>query len=334
MPARVRCQLAVLALASAPFLATSARAQTAACATAAVELQDGCQKTVDLFNYLVPQLATAVAGGNAVLGQGGTLGGLGHFAIGVQTNIVKGNVPKFDNISTSINGAQQTDFNTTVFPVPMPSAVAGIGLFGGLPLGIVKVASLDAMVSAIYIPSVTTNNVSLKPKTPVQIGYGGRLGIVQETPVSPAVSVTFMERDLPTTTLSGTDGQSDTLTVRDLSLKTTAWRIVASKNFLILGLALGAGSDNYRGSTTVDVALSPASGCGQVGACSGTVASPAFNITRTNYFGDLSLNMAIFHIVFEVGDVAGKTISTFNTFDGQMAGDSRLYGSVGFLFKF
>src|SRR5579863_4842301 len=138
--------------------ASIVRAQSAQCATAATALQDGCQKTVDLFNYLAPQLATAVAGGNAVLGQGGSLGGLGHFTIGIQANVVKGDIPKFNQFQVSTTGAQQTDFTASNFPVPMPSAILGIGLFGGIPLGITRVGGVDAIVSGIYIPKVSSNN--------------------------------------------------------------------------------------------------------------------------------------------------------------------------------
>jgi hypothetical protein len=313
-----------------------AGAQSAQCATVAVTLQDGCQKTIDLFDFLAPQLATAVAGGNAVLGQGGTLGGLGHFTIGVQANVVKGTLPKFQDFNLSTSGAQQTDFNTQTIPVPMPSAILGIGLFGGLPLGITKVGGVDALLSGIYIPSVSSNNISLKPKNSFQIGYGARLGLLSDTKFTPAVSFSWMERDLPTTTLSGQDNNNDTLAVQNLSIKTSAWRLVASKNIFILGLAAGIGQDHYSMSTTVHVGLNPntTTACTVVAStCSGTVASPSLSMTRANYFGDLSLNLGIFRTVFEVGEVAGKDIQTYNTFNGQVAGYSRLYGSVGLLFK-
>jgi hypothetical protein len=312
------------------------RAQSAQCATVSVTLQDGCQKTIDLFDLLAPQLATAVAGGNAVLGQGGSLGGLGHFTFGVQANVVKGDLPKFDQFTVATTGAQQTDFNTQTIPVPMPSAIVGIGLFGGIPLGITRVGGVDALVSGIYIPSISSNNISLHPKNSFQVGYGARLGILSETPLTPAVSATWMERDLPTTTISGQDNNGDTLAVQNLTVKTSAWRLVASKNIFILGLAAGVGADHYSMSTTVHVGLNPntTTACTVLaGSCSGTVATPSLSITRANYFGDLSLNLAMFRTVFEVGEVAGKDIPTYNTFNQKMAGDSRLYGSVGFLFK-
>ena len=51
--------------------------------------QDACQKAIDLFQYMAPQLGAAITGGNATLGQGGSLGGLGHFSAGLRINAVQ-----------------------------------------------------------------------------------------------------------------------------------------------------------------------------------------------------------------------------------------------------
>src|SRR5688500_8126514 len=57
------------------------------------EGQDACQKAIDLLNYMTPQLGMLIAGGNTTIGQGGTLGGLGHFAISVRANAMRANLP-------------------------------------------------------------------------------------------------------------------------------------------------------------------------------------------------------------------------------------------------
>src|SRR5919204_5525221 len=54
---------------------------------------DACQKVIDLYKYLNVQLGTSVAGGNATLGQGGALGGLGHFAVDLRANAMRASVP-------------------------------------------------------------------------------------------------------------------------------------------------------------------------------------------------------------------------------------------------
>ena len=52
------------------------------------------------------------------------------------------------------------------------------------------------------------------------------------------------------------------------------------------------------------------------------------NLTRTNYFADVSLNMLLAKIIAEVGMVSGGTVTTYNQFD-TAPDKSRLYGSVG-----
>ena len=37
--------------------------------------------TTDLYQLMAPQLGVSITGGNPVLGQGGTLGGIGHFTV-------------------------------------------------------------------------------------------------------------------------------------------------------------------------------------------------------------------------------------------------------------
>src|SRR6266550_862235 len=69
--------------------------------------QDACQQAIDLFNYMVPQLGIAITGGNATLGQGGALGGLGHFTVGLRGNVLRGNVPQVDRVTVSTTGAVQ-----------------------------------------------------------------------------------------------------------------------------------------------------------------------------------------------------------------------------------
>ena len=67
--------------------------------------QDACQKAIDLFKYMAPQLGTSITGGNATLGQGGSLGGLGHFSVGLRVNAVQGSLPQIQNVTPSVTTA-------------------------------------------------------------------------------------------------------------------------------------------------------------------------------------------------------------------------------------
>ena len=63
---------------------------------------------LDVFDLMAPQLGLALTGGNATLGQGGTLGGPGHFSIGLRANVFSGDLPEVTDFPTpSLVGRQQ-----------------------------------------------------------------------------------------------------------------------------------------------------------------------------------------------------------------------------------
>ncbi|HEX3866209.1 MAG TPA: hypothetical protein VHV78_05620 [Gemmatimonadaceae bacterium] len=287
--------------------------------------QDACQQAYDVYQFLAPQLGVALAGGNATIGQGSVLGGLGHFSVGVRANVLQGVVPDIGNngFSQSTTGAQRNTLPTKTMVVGLPTADAAIGIFKGFRLPLTNILGVDALASAAYIPTITSNNVSITPQNNWQFGVGGRLGLLSESIVVPGVSFTWIERDLPQADLVGTSG-ANTLSVSDFKVKTSAWRIVASKSFIVFGLAVGAGQDKYDQSATITGTVSQ-SGFSGTESVDGTLPS----MTRTNIFGDLSLNLPIFKIVGEVGQVSGGSAPTYNSFKDGSADRSLVYGSLG-----
>jgi len=295
--------------------------------------QDACQKAIDLFQYLAPQLATTVAGGNATLGQAGSLGGLGHFSAGFRVNALQGSLPQVQNVTPVVTGVQKSNYDTKSQLFPMPTAELAIGIFKGLPLAITNVGGIDLLVSAAYLPEFNSSGVSVKvPNGSLKLGYGARVGILQESLLVPGVSVSYVRRDLPTVDIAANSG-NDSLYVNNFSLKTTAWRVVASKGLLLFGIAAGIGQDKYESSTNVSAHLA-ARAVPPTSAFTSTPVSLSQNITRTNVFADLSLNLLLFKLTGEIGQVSGGTINTYNTFSGTQAADSRIYGSVGARFGF
>jgi hypothetical protein len=295
--------------------------------------QDACQKSIDLFQYMAPQLGTAITGGNATLGQGGSLGGLGHFSVGLRINAVQGSLPQIQNVTPAVTGATSTNFDTKTQFIPMPTADLAIGIFKGLPLAITNVGGIDLLVSAAYLPEFDGSGVSVKvPDGSLKIGYGARVGILQESLLTPGISVSYLQRDLPTVNITGVSG-NDSLYANNLSLKTKAWRVVASKSLLFIGLAAGAGQDKYESSTDIGAHVA-ARTVPPTPAVNMNPVSISQNITRTNVFANLSLNLLLLKLTGEIGQVSGGTINTFNTFSGKQAADSRIYGSVGARFGF
>jgi hypothetical protein len=319
----------VAAAGALAFTASVAKAQTVdpQCASAG-QAQDVCQMSVDLFRYMVPQLGISIAGGNATLGQGGALGGLPHFTVGVRANVLSGSVPKLSGETPAVGAATDHNYQTSTTFLGLPAVDASIGLFKGLPFGVTNVGGVDLLLSATYVPKINKDEVSVDPDTPIQIGYGARIGLIQESLLVPGVAFTFLKRDLPTTTITGTIqqvGVNDSLIVKDMKLKTTAWRLTASKSLILFTIAAGVGQDKYDASTAIRAALHHTVPLIINASATPSVSAP---MTRTNYFADVSMNLIVLKLIGEVGMVSGGTMPTFSTFE-KKADVSRPYGSVG-----
>jgi hypothetical protein len=295
--------------------------------------QDACQKAIDLFQYMAPQLGVLVAGGNTTLGQGGTLGGLGRFSAGIRVNALQGSLPDVDQVVPSINGAVASTYSASDQLLPLPTADLAIGIFKGIPMGVTNVGGVDLLVSAAYLPEYSSDFIDVKvPEGSLKLGYGARIG-TQESFVVPGVSLSYLRRSLPTVSIIGstaaaTGGSRDTLRVDSLRVKTDALRLVASKSFLIFGVALGVGQDRYESVGTIRAKVAPRAITVPNGASAGPVVLSQ-KLTRTNIFGDLSLNLPILKIVGEIGQVSGGSVQTFNKFSGKQPDASRIFGSIG-----
>ena len=295
--------------------------------------QDACQKAIDLFEYMAPQLGTALAGGAPTLGQGGSLGGLGHFSLGVRVNGVMGKLPQIQDVPLSVQGAQRSTFPTENQIIPLPTADLAVGLFGGLPLGVTSVGGLDVLVSASYLPEFEADNIKVEVDgSSIKFGFGARLGILEESLLVPGVSVSYLRRDLPKVHMTARSG-GDSLQVRDLDVQTTSWRIMASKSFFMFGAAAGFGKDEYESSTAISARVA-ARTVPPTSAFSAGPINISQKLSRTNMFLDLSMNLPFFKIVGEIGQVSGGDIETYNQFEGSKADDSRTYGSIGIRFGF
>jgi len=282
---------------------------------------DACQKVADLFNYMNMQLGTWVAGGNPTLGQGGTLGGLGKISVGVRANVMKATIPSVDEIRVLSGPPVSTRIPSRERWVGLPAADIAIGLFKGIPVGLTHIGGVDALVNVAYLPSYTQHSLHVGAQSDKwKIGFGGRVGILQESVLFPGVGVSYMVRDLPTAVLSGSDNSGNEVSITDYRIRTKQWRLTASKKFLFLGLAAGVGQDQYdsRALLTYNVDGS-------------TPTSPIplhISPKRTNYFADVSFNFLLAHFVAEIGRVTGGDVKTFNTFSTD-ASASRNYGSLG-----
>jgi len=289
--------------------------------------QDACQKAIDLFRYMSPQLGAVLAGGNPTQGFAGTLGGLGHFSLGVRGNGLNGSLPEVDRVVPNTRGARADTYTIDTKPVGFITADFGIGLFkGAMTSGF---GSVDALVSASYVPEYTGNDVDVTvPSGSIKLGFGAKVGLLRESSRRPGVSVSYLVRELPMVDITGKSGE-DRLFLSDVSVKTKSWRAVVGKSFFLLGAGAGFGQDSYDSNAdiTVTVAPRPATQGG-----TGGPISLGQSLTRNNIFGTVWLNARLMKIVGEVGRVSGGNIVTYNQFEGVQAADARTYYSVGLSF--
>ena len=292
---------------------------------------DACQKAVDLFNYMTPQLGSAMAGGNATLGQGGALGGTGRFTVLFRVTAVRGALPDADGTSTGGGPALlPSSYETEEMPLPLPSIDAAIGLFSGVPLGITTVLGVDALASVYYLPEFEDEE-SLSLTTPggsFKFGYGARVGLIAETSMLPAVSVTWMRRALPRISIATAPGDDDEIGLTDFDNQATSWRFVAGKTLGPLGVSVGAGKDSYESSAHLSWHVEQ----GGIGESQGAFAFDGNSVDATSYFANLMLNLKVVKLVGEVGQVTVTSLSSadfFNQFD-EDPDASRLYASIGF----
>ncbi len=321
---RVLSAVAIVALVTAG----SAQAQgSSAVNTSCVGLAgDTCQQAVDFFYYMSPMLGTAMTGGNTTLAQGGSLGGMRlgfipKIAIDARVNVVLGNIPAFTpQVGVPVKRSLAADAGM----VPMPAVDVALGVFKGIPLGVSNIGGVDLLASAINVPEISNADFSLTPESSLSMGFGARIGLLQESLVAPGIGFSFIKRALPVTDLGSSSG-TFSFAVNDLDLSSTAWRLTISKSLLLFGIAAGYGQDTYTASI------------GGITATSGgtSVTAPALKseMKRSNMFADVSMNLFVLKIVASGGIVSGGDMATFNTYDNA-ADKSRTYGSVGVRFGF
>ncbi|MFN8572810.1 MAG: hypothetical protein U0132_12250 [Gemmatimonadaceae bacterium] len=286
--------------------------------------QDACQKAVDLFHFMAPQLGASLIGGNVVAGESGALGGLGHISVGLRGNVLRGHLPDVSAVTPAITGAVASDYAVKDKPVGLPVADLALGVFPGVRAGSTTIFAVDGLMNIAFIPEVTSGDFKVSvPSGSIRFGFGARIAVLEESEHTPAVSIAFLQRDLPSADVTATPGL-DLYGVRAFTLTSDAWRAMVGKSFGPLSLVIGGGSDHYDASGLVDVTVNRAA---QVFTLTGFEIAQSLN--RQNVFADLSLNTRLMRVVLEVGQVSGGSLATYNTFGGTRADDALQFASLG-----
>lgn len=289
--------------------------------------QDACQKAIDLFRYMAPQLGAVLAGGNPTQGVTGTLGGLGHFSFGIRANVLRGSVPEVDRVVPNTRGARVDIYPLDTVPLGFITADLALGLYKGMASS--GLGALDVLVSAAYLPEYSDESVEVTvPSGSLKLGFGAKVGVLRETSTRPGISVSYLVRELPKVSITATSGD-DRLSLNDVSVKSKSWRAVAGKSFWFLGAGAGYGRDTYDSNAAITVTVAPRD------ATNGGTGGPielGQKLTRNNIFGTVWITSQVLRIVAEVGKVSGGDIVTYNQFDGVQPADSRTYASIGLSF--
>lgn len=288
--------------------------------------QDACQKAIDLFAYMSPQLGMILAGGNPTQGVSGAFGRIGRFSIGLRANALNGSLPEVDRVVPNTRGAQQSTYTIDTTPLGFATADVALGVYPGTPYGF---GAIDLLMSAAYVPEYDNGTIDVNtPSGSFKLGFGAKVGVVSETATRPGVSVSYLNRQLPRVDILGQSGD-DNLLLEDVRVRSKSWRAVAGKTFLFLGLGAGYGRDTYNSSATITVTVAPRS------ATAGGTGGPIDlnqKLTRSNMFGTVWIKSQILRIAGEFGRVSGGEIETYNQFIGVQPADPRNYFSIGISF--
>ncbi|MES2524752.1 MAG: hypothetical protein V4617_18795 [Gemmatimonadota bacterium] len=328
---------AAAALSVVALMPASMLAQAPSCvATPALPFNgqaDACQKAIDLFAFILPQVGVAVSGGNPIPGDAGTLGGFGKRSLAVRVVAVDARLPE-NSVPLTVGAATASDFGATRAVLPLPSVDLALGLLPGIPYGLTNVGGVDLLLGATWLPSVSQDEFSLDPKNGgFGFAYGLRVGALQESSLVPGVSISWQRRHMPTTDFSYTPF-NDTLRVGETTMRSDAFRLIASKRIRMFGFALGVGQDQIFGESAMTAVVNDDSGILPVRQTL-SLTGLRESSKRNTAFLNASLNLIRIRLVGELGwSSEGDRRQTLNTFGGRRANEGYRYGSLGITTRF
>jgi hypothetical protein len=281
-----------------------------------------CNRAVDALKSFHPAAGLVIAGGNPELGGGRAFNGFGHFFVSARVNAAKVTVPNPDTSAgpTSVKGV-----------VPAPIVEAGVGLFRGLPSGLLAV---DGLFSATLVPTHAVDKLDVDSgatkvgSLALGLGYGVRVGIVRGLFPIPSMSLSVMRRSLPRVTygqLAPTALSTGDAFEFEADVKATTWRFVAGYHLATADVAVGLGFDRYTShgqlryyETLINVATVPFDPVNE----------------RQLIFADAAFHLSLLTIGAELGWQTGQDqkLSTIYTDFDPTAG--HLFGGVGLRFGF
>jgi hypothetical protein len=292
----------------AATVAIAARANAQQCTGGAAAL-DACRKAIDIVDFLTPQYAAALAGGNPTLAQSGALGGLGKVAVAVRSTRVMGELPTIGDQGFSTNGPSKASYHASGTLIPALSVDMAFGLFRGFDAGRTYVGGVDVLLSGTYMSELSHASLGVALEgSNTNFGFGARVGLVEETPTLPGVAVTYLKRDMPRFAIAGVSDQGNatttapgSITASSLLVTATSIRLTVGKRLGAVDLSGGVGQDKYAASADIRAVVNAAAPTGSQVA----TGMALMDMTRTNIFAGGALNVMVFKFVGEIGMATG-----------------------------
>lgn len=314
----------VLLAALLPTLAVPVAAQNPQCSSYSGQAANVCNTAVDGTRAFHPVAGLLISGGNPVPGSGRTLGGFPHFTLVARVNVVKVQLPDltYDGSSSTVPAGEEV-------VVPSPMVEAAVGVFKGLPSGLL---SVDLLGSAQLLPTDQVDNLTVDDDArrigdvALGLGYGARVGLLRGSFPIPSLSVSLMRRDVPRVQYGNLGDLSQDYQYA-VDLHATNLRIVASESITALTLAAGLGYDKYTGDAAIAF-RDPLFGFPQPPIAIG------LDNTRTMLFANAGLAVSAVKLVGELGYQLGKDQRLSTDFENYDTAAGKVFGGVGLRFGF
>lgn len=295
-------------------------------------LNDAGGKGQELAYAVGVERADEVAAtGNAVLSEGGSLGGIGHVSVDIRAKRISRSVPRLAGTAIQTDdSAPLTDIPSTGVGATAVSADFALGLLRGLKLGRdSRIGDLDLLGSVTELQGYGDTDLHLKSSNQISFGIGARIGLLAETSTLPGISYSRWRRSVPrisfrASPVATADGGMMTIGVDQLDVTVNSWRVAASKKLGRFGVTAGIGRDTYDASYTYYATLDEGSSPGANGS-----QSTGYNLTRKNLFVGASYALSRMTLAGEFGRLSGAAAISY--LSAAPATPSRSYASIGVL---
>jgi hypothetical protein len=292
-------------------------------------LLDACQKARDLASFVGTEIAASNPTGNIVIGESDAHHATGLVSIAVRASSVAHSAPRLNGVvlrpdSTTASSAYPVDDRRdTGFTFDFSA-----GGFRGFRLGDTRVGALDVLGNVVILPTFDAGDFRSRPNG-IGFGLGVRLGVIGETRVLPAVSVSMLARAMPTFTMKSdplpmADGGTARINLESLRAHAYLARVAASKKIGRVGLTAGVGLDRYRASAEYRV-TEP-----DLGTDSDVLSVNGPHSNRSVLFAGASVPLGKATLAVEAGRVsAPKDLHLLNTFVGSSMTKARTFVTFG-----